>query len=556
MAKKKKAAQAEQQELILGISLAQYAAVNAALAEGLSLQEVLELEGLDARSYPKADLQWKQRLVAAATLSGGLFEQYQMELAAAEDWLARSIVPLDNNPMAWTAFLQAYSASADPGAWLKSLKLGPNDVSRLSRAWAKRVEKDAVLSKQLGELSKSPPGALPALSIAPIQRKRSRVASGGDAPKQNAPAASSGQAGAALEDFGLDRWAALQADLAAFPEARERVLAKYALLDPGVFDALSLRWNAQLHKDPVLNRDYRTLLSHYSNQAKLEGPPSAAPARAQVPQSPVEEAHLAFAPRPAVIEAPAFRGVIAAPLPSTEPAAPAPPEPKPQAGATQDVASLFATGAALPFREGPVVLPPEPQKSKAAPQASGTQDVSALFNADTPLPFGDRASAPPAEAPKPAQKAAGTQDVSAFFSGGAALPFGDRPSGLPIQPEQSQKLQNPKTPPAHQASGTQDVSSLFETGAPLPFEPQTPVKPSPSRPEMPNLSLEQYASLCVELHLGPERADETFGRYGIAREVRASVDAFWQRRLAAEPSLYQAYVQAYNVYKAWLLQRR
>lgn len=510
MAKKKKVQKEEAPELVFGISLAQYAAVNAALAEGLSLSEVLEIEGLDARSYPKADIQWKQRLVAAASLTGGLFEQYQKELSDAEDWLSRSIVPLESNPLAWTAFLQAYSSSPDPGAWLKSLKLGPNDVSRLSRAWAKRADKDPALAKQLGELSKSPSGVLPALSLGPIARKRSRAAggAGGSVIKDEPSKGGASSVESRLEEIGLDKWAAIQADLAAFPELRQRVLLKYGLTDPGLFNALSERWTAQLAKDPELNRDYRTLFSHYSNQARREGPASVMepkPAPAAPVSPPAEEARFIFAPRPDVIEAPALRGVVAAP------------EPKAKSDATQDVSALFATGAPLPF-----------QQAASVPAQEGVQ-----------------------KAEKPVHIASGTQDVSALFSTGAALPFGDRPSSLPAEPEK------PKAPAAvHQASGTQDVGALFQTGAALPFGPQEPMKPSPSRPELPNLSLEQYASLCVELHLAPDRSDEIFRRYGIPQDMRASVDAYWQRRLSAEPPLYQAYAQAYNAYKTWLLQNR
>ncbi len=550
MAKKKKVQKEEAPELVFGISLAQYAAVNAALAEGLSLSEVLEIEGLDARSYPKADIQWKQRLVAAASLTGGLFEQYQKELSDAEDWLSRSIVPLESNPLAWTAFLQAYSSSPDPGAWLKSLKLGPNDVSRLSRAWAKRADKDPALAKQLGELSKSPSGVLPALSLGPIARKRSRAAggAGGSVIKDEPSKGGASSVESRLEEIGLDRWAAIQADLAAFPELRQRVLLKYGLTDPGLFNALSERWTAQLAKDPELNRDYRTLFSHYSNQARREGPASVMepkPAPAAPVSPPAEEARFIFAPRPDVIEAPALRGVVAAP------------EPKAKSDATQDVSALFATGAPLPFQQAASVPAQEGVQKAEKPVhiASGTQDVSAFFQSEASLPFGDRSSGPPpepkAEPQKPVQQAAGTQDVSALFSTGAALPFGDRPSSLPAEPEK------PKAPAAvHQASGTQDVGALFQTGAALPFGPQEPMKPSPSRPELPNLSLEQYASLCVELHLAPDRSDEIFRRYGIPQDVRASVDAYWQRRLSAEPPLYQAYAQAYNAYKTWLLQNR
>ncbi|WP_437305704.1 hypothetical protein [Sorangium sp. So ce388] len=56
------------QEASEGVSLAQYAAVRAAVAEGFPLADVLAVEGLRPRAFARADLHWKERLAAEPEL--------------------------------------------------------------------------------------------------------------------------------------------------------------------------------------------------------------------------------------------------------------------------------------------------------------------------------------------------------------------------------------------------------------------------------------------------------------------------------------------------------
>jgi hypothetical protein len=96
------------------LSLVQYAAVVAALAEGFPLEEVLAVEGLRHADWPLASMTWRARLVeeAAKKNGGGLFAQYTQELAAAEDRLGRSVTPLGEDLDAWLAFLRAWSSAS------------------------------------------------------------------------------------------------------------------------------------------------------------------------------------------------------------------------------------------------------------------------------------------------------------------------------------------------------------------------------------------------------------------------------------------------------------
>lgn len=180
-----------------GVSLSQYAAINAALAEELPLDEVLAIEAVASRAWPHATSAWRQRLVEDATGTGELFETYRRELAAAEDRLARKVAPLDDDVTAWVSFLRAFSSSPDPFNLLQRLGLGMNDVSRLQRRWASRMERDAALQSQAAKLKEKEPSDLPRITAEPAQLRRSPAAEE-IAPKRAIATAATAAATAAI----------------------------------------------------------------------------------------------------------------------------------------------------------------------------------------------------------------------------------------------------------------------------------------------------------------------------------------------------------------------
>lgn len=115
-------------------------------------------------------------------------------------------------------------------------------------------------------------------------------------------------------------------------------------------------------------------------------------------------------------------------------------------------------------------------------------------------------------------------------------------------------------------SGTQ-AASLLPAGPALPFAgpkgpPPAPPPPAPPPPtagdapiELPVFSIEQYASLCVELELDPSRATETLLRYRLTTLQRAKLDAAWRERMAQASDVYTAWSQAVTQYKTWKLQQ-
>src|SRR5690242_11847175 len=105
-----------------GVTIGQFAAVKAARTEGFPLRSVLALEEIDRRAFQEAELAWMARLGKDRQL----FERYRVELADAEDWLTRRVVPLDTDLAAWVTFQIALSSGGASTALLRNAGIGLN----------------------------------------------------------------------------------------------------------------------------------------------------------------------------------------------------------------------------------------------------------------------------------------------------------------------------------------------------------------------------------------------------------------------------------------------
>ncbi|MGK3988027.1 hypothetical protein WME99_33600 [Sorangium sp. So ce136] len=251
------------QEASEGVSLAQYAAVRAAMAEGFPLADVLAVEGLRPRAFARADLHWKQRLAAEPEL----LAEFEEELARAEDWLDRPIEPLADDAAAWASFLAAFGAHPAPFELLQEKRVGMNDIARLRRRWARRAEEDAELGELLAEL-RARPGEPGPLRVGPQVLRRSRAA--GARGPADAPTAEDTAAVMPSEPgLGLAEYAALCAELEALPHQRERVLRRHGLADDEACAALDRRWRAALERDAALARDFERLEAHHARRLEM-----------------------------------------------------------------------------------------------------------------------------------------------------------------------------------------------------------------------------------------------------------------------------------------------
>lgn len=80
----------------------------------------------------------------------------------------------------------------------------------------------------------------------------------------------------------------------------------------------------------------------------------------------------------------------------------------------------------------------------------------------------------------------------------------------------------------------------------LPFRPATSGEPAAPAAPLPTLTLQQYASLCAELAVFPDRTEAVFLRYKLGNlRDRLAVDLSWQERLRRNPDEHQGWQKLY-----------
>jgi hypothetical protein len=162
--------------LFRGVSLAQYAAVQAGLGESFELDEMLAHAAIDPAAWPAAEDAWSDALLEGLEQENGVHEAFDEHLAAAQDRFGRRVPPIDEDLTAWLDFVRRWAADPEPVALLDRLSIGSTDVVRLHRSWSRRFALDPTLAQQaLGILDREP-GELPVL------RPEPRVLGRPDAP--------------------------------------------------------------------------------------------------------------------------------------------------------------------------------------------------------------------------------------------------------------------------------------------------------------------------------------------------------------------------------------
>jgi hypothetical protein len=143
------------------VTLAQYAAMLAGVAEGHELARVLAHEGIDPARWPEAEETWAERLADEAGVESELLAQFDEHLAAAQDRYGRRLPPLDEDLRAWLDFRRGWMMDADPPALLRRTGLRTAEVARLCRFWSKRLEVDPALAEQAQAILSESPSEMP-----------------------------------------------------------------------------------------------------------------------------------------------------------------------------------------------------------------------------------------------------------------------------------------------------------------------------------------------------------------------------------------------------------
>lgn len=143
---------------------------------------------------------------------------------------------------------------------------------------------------------------------------------------------------------------------------------------------------------------------------------------------------------------------------------------------------------------------------------------------------------------------------------GLPLPFA--PAGTPSEAlaravKEAIQVQGPKraSPDASLAA----TAALVDLGAilqALPFAKGAPagsdLSASAALSGPPKLTLEQHASLCVEIAQSPARTIETLARYRITSQEKVVLDQHYRDRIAADPEVRATWERSYQSYHVWL----
>ena len=201
-----------------------------------------------------------------------------------------------------------------------------------------------------------------------------------------------------------------------------------------------------------------------------------------------------------------------------------------------------------------------PQDGSGKPSSAHLGETVGLapFAPGGVLPFSADAAAPAAPSWMPAGmmklvSVEGTQ-LSTDAPTGPALPFEPAKSSqiaLGNALTQAARLQGPAPGPGKgpALAGTMGPGSSLDLRKPeLPFS--SPSAPIPAH--IPAVSMERYASLCVELSATPANAAHTLRRYQLTEPEWSALDAEWKARLAREPGARAAWESACSAYRTWL----
>lgn len=581
---------------IFGVTVEQYAGVNAATIEGFGLPEVLASEGLDAAMWPRAAVGWSTR-IARAGMAGALSLTYQAKLAFAQEWLGRRIEPLCGDLEAWFGFLGAWSAHPAPFELLKDLGLESTDVARVQGAWTRRIEADEKLRKRVVEVALKRLSAVPKLTVTKATLRPfpwSRTA----APA--APKAIEAAAAPAFfeEELGLDGYAEIVSELAVPRANRFRVLAGH-YLGEAEFVAMATLWSARFAADALLAQDFRRLVAHSTARrraADTSHRPAPRPVAPRPVEIPIYEAPpeaivvLRRAPSPLAGTAlaldvprgpalPFVEGAVSTPL-LAEPEARDEKAPRPGANLGGTSLTLdIPRGPALPFARGVEASSIDPIRIEPVARSGAALLGGTSLALDVPrgpaLPFAEGAPTAPeiaSSAPvepriaRPASKLGGTA-LAVDVPSGPALPFA-RGAVADSKAVLGDSEARPPLPVVEKRSKLGGMSFGFTVPKNLPLArgaaapaapavatPEIPTPPAGSAPALPPppLTLEQHASLCAELSFSPDKGAEILARYRLSAEAKVLVDQFYREKVGESAEVHAAWDRGYRGYYAWLV---
>jgi hypothetical protein len=359
---------------MLGVPLSVYAAVRGYTAEGVPLAESLAHAAIAPEAWPAVEAAWSARLAESAHEDLSLILACDEHRARAEAHVERPLPPLDEDLRAWLDVFRAFTAAADPLAFLAERRLVEVDLFRLLALWQARSAADQALREEHARLLGEPAGPPPKVEPRPPTLKRDKRWPPRDKP---APLAAAPLTASPAKQPLAETSLALDLSKIVLPFARSSGMSPHGFSTgaPPVSPARSRLGETSLAVTP---KDAPALPFPGAQRRDMPAAPAppAAPLRVAItapeavapppmlpvrPQSHLAGTSLAVAPAaaPLPFAAPSGHSPMALPTP------PSAKPPAPQLGGTS-LAPLAPAGPALPFGAQPAAPAPEPRLSLVA----------------------------------------------------------------------------------------------------------------------------------------------------------------------------------------------
>jgi hypothetical protein len=193
-------------------------------------------------------------------------------------------------------------------------------------------------------------------------------------------------------------------------------------------------------------------------------------------------------------------------------------------------AELERIMAEVDAKEPPIGQGPKPELLTDQQRAARKAELEARILADAAEEQARMMHPPAAAMQAPALPPSGGVDQTALATPALNLP------ALPFAPHAAAQPPPAAAMPAHEQVG--------ETAFLAPIE---------GLDAIPNLTVEQYASLCAERALSPQHAPAIAQRYKVlSDQALQTLDAQWQQRLHSHGDLYRQFQHVYAQWEAWL----
>ncbi|WP_437491977.1 hypothetical protein WME75_16740 [Sorangium sp. So ce1014] len=535
------------------ISLESYAAVMAGLGAGLDLWRALAHAGVPAAAWERASEHWQARIDESAASDLEVLVAFDTALLAAKRRFEPTFEPIASDVLAWAHFRRHFVTAAEPVAFLSRHELPLAAYASLEASWANRVLADEALAATLRSHMEGPLEECPTLTRTPSPLL---AAAAVEAPAVGGPALGAPVVGAPAVGMPAVGTPAVGMPPVGMPP----VGAPPAVQPPAMVPAQVARPIVEPPSPPSM-REERAQPARARKGATTAmaavpftdglpfqdpAPQGQAPAEASPPPIPLERYAVMLADH-------TLFGMTEAQL--CEKHRLTPPQ---RAQAFQYWQGRISADPALQGRVKAVVTRYQAARTKAGERAPASSA--------TPSPAIAQAKAPPAAAVSRVDFGSTVDPRDVVMS--PVLPFiaGSSPPSRPTGGRRASVDHGATVAPGAAARPG------GKSADPLPFVSPGPPSAPASRPVPPagapaaaakaadgaasgpvQFSLEQYASLTVDLALEPERAPETLRRYGLTPAQRTLVDATWTARLVQNPAERSAFEAACGSYRAWRL---